>query len=199
MDFVSIDESKVIVHHLLLLRRLCAWSARHWMYGTENRPLLWVRSLLQDSHLACAVDAVHSDAWSSRHAAKHRQSQFCCVAGSAFPPADAFNVCMCFLNCFPDLDAAHETGQGSEATRTTPDKVLQGSPNLMYCSTAYIIMLKQDIFWAHGNHKGSRDPHSSLSDAFCIASAFPFVHAYEANKCGREMWALCVPHVKAEG
>ena len=65
------------------------------------------------------------------------------------------------------------------------DRILKGIPNLIVQHHLHGVLLKQDDFLGPWQPQGFQ-----RSDAFCIASAFAFVRAYEANECGREMCAL---------
>ena len=72
MDFDSIDESKVLAAAATTV--VCLKCTTLDVQHRKPSFALSATFAARLAHLACAVDAVHSDVSTSRHAAKHRAS-----------------------------------------------------------------------------------------------------------------------------
>ena len=127
------------------------------------------------AHLACAVDAVHSDVSTSRHAAKHRASSSAAWRDPHSHPMMKCLACWTYASSIasPDLDAAWGwvTWRPSKCHGSLKPQHRTSLENSQFNVLHGITTpLKRGGFWDHGNHKGLRDGLLSQAHAFVIAS-----------------------------
>ena len=146
MDFVSIDESKVIVHHLLLLRRLCLKCNT---LDVQHRKPPFALSAIFAARLApCLCCGCRKFRCVELTTCCKAQTEPVLLRGGIRLPTCWWSAvhwtCACASStAFPDLDAAWSAWNWAGVWSYHPG---QGFARHSIFNVLHIIMLKQDIF-----------------------------------------------------